>query len=307
MSSNAALQAWALPELQQLLPLDEDGVKQVIDYTATLSDAAAIEHLTNLLGDTPQVQQFATSFNGHRMKSTSAAVSNNASPGGAMETPHTEKLKDLKAGPPPVSPDASQSKNVSPPKYPPPAYASPTGKPSSKGANRASVHRHSNQVIDAANVRARDEQDMQQMLLSVQLKYGIYNSDIEPEHDTEYYCNCPIHQYQRRKWQRYDVQKMWSQAVMYPGEKAYDDNKYGSGLQIFSSNPYMFRVVSPYGYFSSNVWGLNRPVPSYHARSVHQTIELNNGLNREVSMARMLSRAATAIRIALMIPRHSKM
>jgi hypothetical protein len=56
------------------------------------------------------------------------------------------------------------------------------------------------------------------MLQNVQYKYRIYNSDIEPEHETDYYCNCDIHQYKRRKWNRIGVQNMWSKAVMYPGK-----------------------------------------------------------------------------------------
>ena len=59
---------------------------------------------------------------------------------------------------------------------------------------------------------------MQQLLQNLQYQYNIYNDDIEPEHETEYYCNCPIHQYKQRKWNRVGVQDMWSQAVMYPGE-----------------------------------------------------------------------------------------
>ena len=58
---------------------------------------------------------------------------------------------------------------------------------------------------------------MQNALQTVQLQYRIYNSDIEPEHDTEYYCSCGIHNYQRMKWRRYRVQELWSNAVMYPG------------------------------------------------------------------------------------------
>jgi hypothetical protein len=51
---------------------------------------------------------------------------------------------------------------------------------------------------------------------------------------------------------------------------------------LFSGNPYLFRVNSPYGYSNRFVgWSLARPVPSWHARSIHQTIDLNNSLNRE--------------------------
>lgn len=59
---------------------------------------------------------------------------------------------------------------------------------------------------------------MQNALMQLQYNYGIYNSDIEPEHETEYSCSCPIHQYQRRKASRLPVQDMWSKAVMYPGK-----------------------------------------------------------------------------------------
>ena len=58
---------------------------------------------------------------------------------------------------------------------------------------------------------------MQNALQNLQYKFGIYNSEIEPEHEADYYCNCAIHHYQRMKWRRYGVQDMWSKAVMYPG------------------------------------------------------------------------------------------
>ena len=71
------------------------------------------------------------------------------------------------------------------------------------------------------------------------------------------------------------------------GEKSYTDSKGnyngygGGGVGLFSRNPYQLRVVSPYGY---NNWGWGgplRPSPDYHAKAIHQTIALNNSLNRE--------------------------
>jgi len=59
---------------------------------------------------------------------------------------------------------------------------------------------------------------MQQRLQDLQNEYGIYNSEIEPEHEADYYCSCPIHQYQLLKWGRVGVQEMWSKAVIYPGQ-----------------------------------------------------------------------------------------
>src|ERR1700761_3331447 len=59
---------------------------------------------------------------------------------------------------------------------------------------------------------------MQNYLQTLQYNYGIYNDDIEPEHETEYnWCTCAIHQYQRRKYERLPIQNMWSKAVLYPG------------------------------------------------------------------------------------------
>lgn len=123
---------------------------------------------------------------------------------------------------------------------------------------------HTNQVIEAAKLRARDENDMQIRLQDMQYRYGIYNSDIGPEHETEYYCNCPVHQYQRHKQCRSGVQRRWGKAVMYPGEKYYDDNTFVSATTMSGSvllprtlwggDPYAFRVVSPYGYYNSNMF-----------------------------------------------------
>lgn len=59
---------------------------------------------------------------------------------------------------------------------------------------------------------------MQNLLQRVQLQFRIYNSDIEPEHETDYYCSCAIHQYLQKKWNRLGVQEMWAKAVMYPGQ-----------------------------------------------------------------------------------------
>lgn len=122
---------------------------------------------------------------------------------------------------------------------------------------------------------------MQNALQSLQFQYRIYNSEIEPEHDTDYYCGCPIHRYQAMKRGRGNVLRIWSDAVMYPGEKAYNDFNTQNGGTLFNNNPYSFRVVSPYGYNQMTWGGMRKPTPDYHARSIHQTIDLNNALNHE--------------------------
>lgn len=133
---------------------------------------------------------------------------------------------------------------------------------------------------------------MQQLLQDVQFRYRIYNSDLEPpDHDVDFYCSCRSCGYKRRKTARYGVQDLWSRAVMYPGEKAYNDNT----LTLSWRNPYRFGVVSPYGpfagsygggsasfgQFSTGSWAGMRPIPRYHTQAIQQTIRLNDSLNHQ--------------------------
>jgi len=53
-------------QLSRLLPLPDDELKQVLDYASTLSKPEAADHFTNLLGDSPQVIEFISSFNARR-------------------------------------------------------------------------------------------------------------------------------------------------------------------------------------------------------------------------------------------------
>lgn len=141
---------------------------------------------------------------------------------------------------------------------------------------------HTNGLINAANLRARDEQEMQNMLQSVQVSLQIYNPEIEPEKECGYPCNCPIHKYLQRKWDRLPVQELWAKAVMYPGEKYYHDC---TQIRLFNNNPYIGAVVSPYGFSGSSYYGMQRPDPNYHAKFVIQTIKLNNSLNAKAQAA----------------------
>ena len=52
--------------LSRILPLPENELKQVLEYAATLSKQEAANHFTNLLGDSPQVIEFISSFNAQR-------------------------------------------------------------------------------------------------------------------------------------------------------------------------------------------------------------------------------------------------
>ncbi|KAJ6021329.1 hypothetical protein N7540_006833 [Penicillium herquei] len=156
---------------------------------------------------------------------------------------------------------------------------------------------HTNAVIAAGNLRSRDEQDMQNHLQKLQLDMGIYNPDIEPEHDSDWICSCPIHIYKQRKMNRLAVQNEWSKAVMYPGEKSYHDCYQYSPM--FTSNPYQF--ISAYtnpggfrgygGYSATSVYGVSgfygvaRPDPYNYTRALEKTLRLNTDLNRAAQIS----------------------
>src|ERR1700744_549162 len=57
---------WALTQIRKLLPLDDDSLRQILDYSTSLSKDGAAEHLKNLLGDAPQALEFISSFNSKR-------------------------------------------------------------------------------------------------------------------------------------------------------------------------------------------------------------------------------------------------
>jgi hypothetical protein len=98
----ASLESWAVPRLQQLLPLDEDSLKQIITYTDTLPKDVAAEHLKNMLGDSPQAFEFISTFNMRRQRPPNEAApkpapapssSNNATPRTASPASGTEVPK----------------------------------------------------------------------------------------------------------------------------------------------------------------------------------------------------------------------
>lgn len=130
-----ALEQWALPQLSELLPLDQDSLKEIITYTNTLPDTQAADHLRGLLGDSPQAIEFITSFNAHR-----------STPAPAIATPkQANSAKDS-------SEQHNDTKDRGLPAYAPPAYPPP-----SQSASMALHRPHTNAVIEAGHARARDE------------------------------------------------------------------------------------------------------------------------------------------------------
>lgn len=94
----AALEQWALPRLQQLLPLDDESLKQVLEYAGSLPKDAAAEHLKNLLGDDPKSLEFISSFNMRRQNApaSSASTSQTTSQKASSEAPRATQAKPKK-------------------------------------------------------------------------------------------------------------------------------------------------------------------------------------------------------------------
>ncbi|OTA06141.1 C2HC5 finger protein [Trichoderma parareesei] len=66
-------------QLARLLPLPEDELQQVLDYASTLSKPEAVTHFNNLLGDSPAVIEFISTFNARRKDPASSAAAAPAS------------------------------------------------------------------------------------------------------------------------------------------------------------------------------------------------------------------------------------
>jgi hypothetical protein len=214
-------------ELANILGLEVAEISQILSHADGLPVEDACVYFRELLGTSRDAQVFIERYRSHRLslKGANSQASHDNSSRDSQPNRHggqDSKLALNNTGHTGRLGSASTS-NVQAPRY-----AAPPGLPP--------VYHHTNIVIEAGRVRARDEvradlypsssdtwtnmsqQEMQLMLQNLQFRYGIYNPDIEPEHDTDWYCSCPIHMYHEAKYRRYPVQEMWSQAVMYPGE-----------------------------------------------------------------------------------------
>lgn len=61
-----ASSTWALSQISKILPLDNESLQEILDYSSTLSKEVAAEHLKNLLGDSQKALDFINAFNSNR-------------------------------------------------------------------------------------------------------------------------------------------------------------------------------------------------------------------------------------------------
>lgn len=101
-----ALSTWAKTQLSHLLPLDQESLNEIIDYTSALPKDAAAEHLKNLLGDSPKALEFISSFNARRdapNRATPTQITASAPPETARKS--RKKKNPLNKLPPPRRPE----------------------------------------------------------------------------------------------------------------------------------------------------------------------------------------------------------
>ncbi|KAF4549861.1 Hypothetical protein D9617_19g101660 [Elsinoe fawcettii] len=85
------LMSWALPRLQNLLPLDQESLREILNYADSLPKDASAEHLKNLLGDSPQALEFISSFNQRRKTAPAqASLGSSSRPTSRQPSPPTD-------------------------------------------------------------------------------------------------------------------------------------------------------------------------------------------------------------------------
>jgi hypothetical protein len=149
------LEQWSIPRMSVLLPLNETELQQIVSHTLGLSEEDAAEHLRGLLGDSEQAVRFISEFSERRMAMKT---------GQKMDFSGTDEKRQ------------STSKTYAPPTYAPPAYPPPGADHQANGAAAkmdgkaqpafpqtrnnlavAASRHHTNAVIEAGKVRAKDE------------------------------------------------------------------------------------------------------------------------------------------------------
>lgn len=132
----------SIHQLSRLLPLPDDELQQVLDYAATLSKPEAVTHFSNLLGDSPPVIDFISTFNARRKDPTvprpqPAAAPIPSAPSSSKTQPNSQKSAAATETIEPVPKHSRQAKKKKAPLHALEArkvddYAGPAGKAYSK-------------------------------------------------------------------------------------------------------------------------------------------------------------------------------
>lgn len=89
-----ASSTWAVTQVSQLLPLDEESLQQILDHASSLDKAAAAEHLKSILGESPKALEFISAFNSRREAPEPAKTEPEKSPA-ARRAPKKKAIHNL--------------------------------------------------------------------------------------------------------------------------------------------------------------------------------------------------------------------
>lgn len=130
-------------ELAAVLPIDEDGSAQILSHANNISLEDACSYLYDLLGDSEEVMSFLDKYRKARAsRELTAPQGDGKNQSKTMlrtQRPDSKILSDTDRSSMTPSKDTSAPRNYDPPPGLPP------------------VHQHTNPVIEAGRVRARDE------------------------------------------------------------------------------------------------------------------------------------------------------
>jgi hypothetical protein len=122
--------------LRELLPLSDGELEQIISYARRLDNAEAVQHLENLLGNSPKSVDFISFF-----LDTRTSLSNN---------------QDIDGSKPAIDDSNSKILDHESESHPPP-YVETSVTQNGRRFNQHATARHTNDIIEAGKIRARDE------------------------------------------------------------------------------------------------------------------------------------------------------
>lgn len=154
-------------QLSALLGLTESEAKQIITHADSLPQSEGSEYLSDLLGDSPEALRFITAFRERHANVNGGVANQNASQALPSYSPPSKDYShiDSKTAPAdedvktPFTTNGGNMAGTTRPSDNPPSYAPPPGLPPAltSGSNRAAARHHTNAVIEAGKLRARDE------------------------------------------------------------------------------------------------------------------------------------------------------
>lgn len=82
-------------QLFQILSLPDDALQQVLDYASTLSKGEAAQYFTDMLGDSPQVIEFISTFNSRRSDPKLLSKPPSSAPGATPSSSHNFEVEGV--------------------------------------------------------------------------------------------------------------------------------------------------------------------------------------------------------------------